>query len=75
MRITTKEVETFKTVTDKLTRIFAFKYQVMTKDISFIFKGKVLHVLIEGKIKQSFSNGTLHAFCLSETTLEVYRGL
>lgn len=68
-------MDSFDTVMDKLTKIFAFKYEVMTKDVSFIIRGKAVHILVDGKVKQSFSFKELHAFVLCTKNLEIIKGL
>lgn len=67
MKISDKQTENFSDVIAKLDRYFAYKYKVMTKEVTLMTMNKRLHVLISGKLKESVHLKEIKEFRINET--------
>lgn len=71
MKFTTSNIENMISVMTKTERYFAYKYQVEKENVALIIKGKAIHVLIDGKVKESITPKHLLVLGIDEQNLSV----
>lgn len=55
MQFRKREIEYLKNGYEKLERLFAFKYEVAKSDVALVIRSYAIHVLVNGKFKETIS--------------------
>lgn len=74
MKITMNQVSETKDTLSKIQRAYAYKYEVSTHLVSIMWHNKILHVLINGKLKERVSENVIGLISINESTGKV-RGI
>lgn len=72
MRFNTQEIEYLNNGYEKLERLFAYKYEVAKSDVALILRNAALHILIDGRLKETITFRQLARFAIEEKTGKVY---
>ena len=71
MKFTPAGIEQLDRMLNKMERYFAFKYEVSKESIAFVIKGRGIHVLVNGKMKESIMPQGLEGLGIREETGEL----
>lgn len=74
MRFTKSNIERLTESLTKIERFFAYKYLVERAEIGIVVRSGVIHIMVEGKLKEKFLPQSLEGCEINESLLEVTKG-
>jgi hypothetical protein len=73
MKFTEPGIKAMEIMLDKMQRYYAFAYEVPKESVAFVIKGQNIHVMIDGRMKESIIPKYLSYLGIHEETGEIIR--
>lgn len=73
MKFTICNIDNLTANIEKIERYYAFKYEAPKQSIALIIRGKIIHILVYGKIKESITPDQLLLIGIDEDKLEIIK--